>query len=234
MTILDAGTGTWRVDEPAEEIEIVRGLLATAVFGTNAGLSGPRRYRTASLTVLAATEPQEVDPADEVRQRRDDISQRGLTRQDVARGIGVDRRSLSGYASGEIRPQPERLEALRILDRVTREIEAEHPGRVRDVVVARRGALTVLDAIGRGRYEIALAWRTFAAGLDAHVDVRPRTRDEGEPIWSAALHALAEGRLAAPPRSTTVRDPDTYEMDLAEAAPFEEADTERRRRPGYR
>jgi transcriptional regulator with XRE-family HTH domain len=219
----------------AEDVKIVPGLLVAAVFGTNAGMSlRPNlRHHVLGITTVPAVERRETVVAEEVRRLRDDICRRGLTRQDVARGIGVDRRSLSGYASGEINPQAERLEALRILARVTREIAAEHPGQVRDIVVTRRGDTTLLDAIAAGRYAIAAAWRTWVAGLRARVEVRSRFADQTEPIWSAAMHALADGRLAAPARAATVRPETTYEMETVEAADvFDEPDLEQRR-PGY-
>ncbi len=219
----------------ASDVEIVPGLLATTVFGTNAGipLCAYLRHHVLGVTTVPAFEHREMEIVAEVRRLRDDICRRGLTRQDVARGIGVDRRSLSGYASGEINPQPERIEALRILARVTREIEAEHPGHVRDIVLSQRGDSTLLDSIGAGRYAVATAWRTWVARLRARVDVRPRAVDQVEPIWSAAVRALAAGQLAAPPRAATARPDATYEMDTTDAHRLEEPDLERRR-PGYR
>jgi transcriptional regulator with XRE-family HTH domain len=237
MTLLeDAPTSALsRADQPGE-IELVHGLLAGAVFGTSAGvaLHQSLRYHVFGLTTVPAAEARDATVvADEVRRLRDDVCRRGLTRQDVARGIGVDRRSLSGYASGEINPQPERIEALRILARVTREIDAERPTRVREILLAGRGADTLLDAIASGRYAVAAAWRTWVARLEASVDVRPRTM-RSEPVWSAAARALAEGRLAAPARAATVRPADVYEMDTAEATAFEEEPDAERRRPSYR
>jgi transcriptional regulator with XRE-family HTH domain len=224
-----------RADQPGG-IELVHGLLAGAVFGTNAGVSLHENVRchVFGLTTAPAVEARHATVvADEVRQLRDDICRRGLTRREVARGVGVDRRSLSGYASGEINPQPGRLEALRILARVTGEIDAERPMRARDILLAQRGPDTLLDAIASGRHAVAAAWRTWVARLEASVEVRPRAMD-GEPVWSAAARALAEGRLAAPARAATVRPADAYEMDTAEAEAFgEEPDTERRR-PSYR
>lgn len=237
MTMLDeAPTSSWVRAHQPREIELVHGLITSAVFGTNAGvaLHTNLRHDVFGLTTVPGVEQRAAAvAADEVRRLRDDICSRGLTRQDVARGIGVDRRSLSGFASGEINPQPERLEALRILARVTREIEAERPTRVRDVLFMSRGKDTLLDAIGSGRYALAGAWRSWLARLEAHVDVRPRPQSS-EPIWAAAARALADGRLAAPARAHTVRSPETYEMDVTEATPFEEQPVTDGRRRGYR
>lgn len=237
MTLLDETptSSSLRARGPAD-IELVHGLLAGAVFGTNAGVSlhESLRFHVFGLTSVPAAEPHEAAAAaDEVRRLRDDICRRGLTRQDVARGIGVDRRSLSGYASGEINPQPERMEALRILARVTREIDAERPARVREFLLAPRGTDTLLDAIAAGRYAVAAAWRTWVARLEASVEVRPRVM-QGEPVWSAAARALTEGRLTAPARAATVRPAEVYEMDMSEAESFEEEPDTSKRRPSYR
>lgn len=237
MTMLDAAptSSSVRARGPGE-IELVHGLIAAAVFGTSAGVSLHTNLRNdvfGLTTVPAVDQPAAAVAADEVRRLRDDICRRGLTRQDVARGIGVDRRSLSGYASGEINPQPERLDALRILARVTREIEAERPTRVRDVLLMSRGKDTLLDAIGSGRYAVAAAWRTWLARLEAHVDVRPRAA-AGDQIWAGAVRALADGHLSAPTRAHTVRRPETYEMDVTEASSFEEEPVTDGRRRGYR
>lgn len=237
MTLLeDAPTTAFFHVRETGDIELVHGLLAGAVFGTNAGVSlhESLRYRVFGLTTVGAAERSDVAvAADEVRRLRDEICQRGLTRQDVARGIGVDRRSLSGYASGEINPQPERMEALRILARVTREIDGERPARVRDVLLTPRGSDTLLNAIASGRYAIAAAWRTWLARLEASVEVRPRVMN-GEPVWSAAARALAEGRLAAPSRAATLRPADIYEMDAAETEALEEEPSTERRRRSYK
>ncbi len=237
MTMLKEAptSSSLRASRPSE-VELVHGLLAAAVFGTNAGVSlhTNLRHHVFGLTTAPSAEryPAAGLPANEVRRLRDDICGRGLSRQDVARGIGVDRRSLSGYASGEINPQPERLEALRILARVTREIEAERPGRTRDVLLSQRGNDTLLDAAASGRHPLA-AWRRWLARREAQVEVRPRTT-AGEPIWAAAARALADGRLSAPARGGTARSAETYEMDLTEASSFEEEPEPDRRRRGYR
>jgi len=236
MTVLEEAptSSSLRPDQP-RQVELIHGLLTGAVFGTNAGMSlhANLRQHVFGLTTVPAVEPRFTAlAADEVRRLRDDICRRGLTRQDVARGVGVDRRSLSGYASGEINPHPERLDALRILARVTREIEVERPTHVRDVLLAQRGEDTLLDAVGSGRYAVAAAWRTWLARFEAQVDVRPRA-PVVEPVWSAAARALADGRLTAPSRTGTVRSADTYEMDVTEASGVEEDLGSGGRRRGY-
>ncbi len=236
-TVRAAPTSSSLRAEQPHQVQLVQGLLATAVFGTNAGISlgaDVRHHGFGPTTVPAAGQVPAGGPVpDEVRRLRDAVCGRGLSRQDVARGIGVDRRSLSGYASGEINPHPERLEALRILARVTSEIEAERPGRARGVLLSQRGDGTLLDAIASGQYALAAAWRTWVARLDAHVDVRPRGA-AGEPLWAAAARALADGRLTAPARTGTVRGDDTYEMDHTEASAFADEPEPDTRRRGYR
>lgn len=221
--------------EPPSEVEIVPGLLTTVLLGTNSGipLQAHLRHHVVRITMVPAVEHQNTAVADEVRRLRDEICRRGLKHQDVARAIGVNRRSLSGYTSGEINPQPERLEALRLLARLSRDIEAEYPGRVREIVLSERGGSTLLDALAAGRYAVTAAWRTWVVTLRAPVDISPRAIERKDPIWAAALHALAAGRLSAPARAASVRPAATYEMDPEEAQIFDE-DAVERGRSGYR
>ena len=205
------------------------------MFGTNAGVSLPRSLRKhvfGLTTVPTAAKPKMTVVADEVRQLCDDIRQRGLTRREIARGIGIDRRSLSGYASGEINPRPERIETLRILERISREIDAERPQQARDVLLLPRGHETLLDVIASGRHAAATAWRTWIARLEATAEIRPRAI-KSDPIWSAAAKAFANGQLAVPARASTVRSSGVYEMDMAEAGAFEEEPEAGRRRRSY-
>ena len=218
-----------------DEIELLPGLLVDAVFGTSAGVSlpsSPGKHVFGLTTVPTAARRKMAVAADEVRQLCDDIRKRGLTRQEIARGIGIDRRSLSGYASGEINPRPERLEALRILERISREIDAERPKQARDVLLMPRGHETLLDVVASGHYAAATAWRTWIARLEALVEIRPRAT-KGDPIWSAAAKAFANGQLAVPARASTVRPSDAYEMDMAEAEAFAEEPEAGRRRRSY-
>lgn len=237
MTLVDEEPTTSRaLPHPHHDTELVHGLLVTAVFGTSSGVSLQEGLHSHALevTTVRSTCPSDLTVADEVRRLRDDIAERGLTRQDIARGIGVDRRSLSGYASGEINPQPQRMEALRMLDRVTREVDADRPRRARYTLLASRGNEVLLDSIASGNYAQALAWRTWIDRLEASNEVRPRFVDS-EPMWSAAAKAFVDGRLTAPSRAETLRSSDVYEMDVTEASAFEEEESQTvRRRPNYR
>jgi urease accessory protein UreF len=100
-------------------------------------------------------------------------------------------------------------------------------------VLGERGGSTLLDALAAGHYALVAAWRAWATALQARAEVTQRVVERAEPIWSAAVRALAAGRLAAPARAATVRPDSTYEMDTTEVELFDEAAVERGR-PGYR
>jgi transcriptional regulator with XRE-family HTH domain len=214
------------------------GLLLTAVIGTSSGLpSFTDVYVDAfPVTGIGATLPipHEGAIAEEVASSRDRLVRLGLTRQHIARALGVDRRSLSGWATGEIRPTPERLEALRALVAVATAIDAERPGRTSETLLHRRGESDLLDQFARGPEEVSQAWRSWTAHPAATVTVSRRAAAEGrEPIWAAAARALAEGRLRPMERRPSVRANETYEMDLADAEHFVEETQDRPTRRGY-
>jgi transcriptional regulator with XRE-family HTH domain len=214
------------------EVNLAMGLLVDADFGTSAGVLMPWRFRPVGFAVTsvpAIARPPEEDPASEVRELRSRILANGLSKQEIARAIGVDRRSLSGYAKGDIRPSRDRLKLLRTLADLTEAISLEHPGRVRDVLLTRRGRLALIDQlVGTGR-SILQTWRTWVARSEAAVTVTQRHQN-AEPVWAAAARALAAGRLQVPPRGYTVRPDSTYQMDLVEATAFAESDYNSRRR----
>jgi DNA-binding transcriptional regulator YiaG len=208
---------------------VATGLLIDAVFGTNAGVI----FRSLRNDVFGVTTVPLSDPwttaekavADEVRSLRDAICAAGISRQGLARLLGVDRRSLSGWASGEIRPARERVDALRVVARTVAEIDADRPGRVAEVMLTARGTTTLIDAVAAGRTSLDL-WRSWLSRGAAAVTVTARPR-AAEPIWTAAARAMAEGRLTAPTWERTVRPESTYEMNPhEEAAPFAEPDYE--------
>jgi transcriptional regulator with XRE-family HTH domain len=220
-----------------EDVAVATGLLIDADFGTNAGIPTDRHLRPVGLAITGVPRPIIAglpgdDPAAEVRILRDRIIAYGLSKQEIARAVGVDRRSLSGYASGEIRPSRERLELLRTLADLADAIAVERPGRVRDVLLSRRGRVTLVDQLATMGRSILATWRAWMARSEAIVSVTPRVA-KAEPLWAAAARALAEGRLSVPPRGQTVRPESTYEMDLDEAAAFAEPKYKSRRR-GYR
>ncbi len=212
------------------------GLLPGTVFGTNAGIPNVMGWadHLPPITTTPAIERSTQIPgiADEVRDLRDEVCAHGLTRQDVARAVGVDRRSLSGWVSGEIRPSAERVRALRSLARLVADIAVERPDRVRDVLLTRRSGRAFIDRVADEGARLLQTWRA-SIRPEAKVSVRVRPRGSTEPIWAAAARALLDGRLIPPTWERSIRPAATYEMDLEEASAFEEAEPGVRRR-GYR
>lgn len=212
------------------------GLLPATAFGTNSGIADVVRWAN-QLELITTTPPVRrtvalFGLADEVRELRDAICSHGLTRQDVARAVGVDRRSLSAWVRGEMRPGPERLRVLHTLARLVDTIASERPGRVRDVLLARRGATAVIDRVVTEGVHVLETWRA-ATRPEATVTLRSTAARAQEPIWAAAARAAAEGRLKPPTWERTIRPAATYQMDLEEARASGEPEPKVRRR-GYR
>lgn len=203
-------------------------------FGTSAGITHDVDWAD-QLELITTTPSLRPDlpftVADEVRRLRDDVCSHGLTRQDVARAIGVDRRSLSAWVSGEMRPGSDRLRVLRMLDRLVAAVASERPGQVRDVLLARRTGTALIDRLVTEGARVLDTWRAVVRP-QANVTLRPAEARSPEPIWAAAARAATEGRLSLPTSSRTIRPATTYEMDLDEAERFKEPEFEYRRR-GY-
>ncbi len=219
------------------DVAVATGLLVDPDFGTNAGIATARRLRAVALVITGVSSPAIMDltgddPAAEVRALRNRIAAHGLSKQEIARAVGVDRRSLSGYAKGDIRPSSRRLELLHTLADLVEAISAERPGRVRDLLLSRRGRLALIDQLGPAGRSILRTWPMWVARSEATVTVTPRVAP-AEPVWAAAAQAVAEGRLRAPRRGHTVRPESTYEMNLDEAVAFVEPEYKSRRR-GFR
>lgn len=212
---------------------VATGFFVDSVVGTNAGFRAVFRLQpnvfqlTQAVSGLIAVAS---DPVSEVRELRQRIASHGISRQEIARGIGVDRRTLSGYASGEIRPAAERLELLHTLADLCDEISSVRPGRVKDLVFGRHRGRALVDQLGDS--DVVRGWRGWIAEHESIVTVRP-TRTRTEPLWVRAAQAYRDGLLATPTRARTVRPEETYELDPEEAALFEEPRYESRRR-GYR
>jgi transcriptional regulator with XRE-family HTH domain len=219
------------------DVAVVTGLVVDPDFGTNSGVATARRFRSVALVITGVsstvvTDVTRDDPAAEVRVLRDRIAAHGLSKQEIARAIGVDRRSLSGYAKGEIRPSSRRLGLLHTLADLVEAISVERPGRVRDCLLSRRGRLALIDQLDTAGHSILRTWPAWVARSEATVTVTPRV-PPAEPVWAAAARAVAEGRLGVPGRGHTVRPESTYEMNFDEAAAFVEPEYESPRR-GYR
>ena len=156
--------------------------------------------------------------SEQVRRLRDEISRRTrLTRQQIARALGVDRRSLTSWANGSSVPGPDRLERLQFLSALVREIDAIKPGRATEVMLARRRGHDLLDLVADGRFADAQNWQNLSPGVPS---VRVVTRSTGArrpPLYAAALEAYLNGQLHTPPRARTVREEGDYEQDLDQA-----------------
>lgn len=233
MTILDRPQTTAAIDQHGmrySDVAVATGLVVDPDFGTTAGVAPAQWLRPTVFFVTAIPRtlpawPEQEDTAAVVRVLRERIASHGLSRQDIARAIGVDRRSLSGYVSGEIRPSGERLDLLRVVADLADMICQERPGQVRDVFLTRRGRLALIDQVEALGSSVLTKWQAWLTHAQAIVSVTARATASG-PIWAAAARALQEGRLESPRRAHTIRPESTYEMDLAEAAAFEE--------PGYK
>ena len=110
----------------------VEALLASAEGMTNvAAVMVDQYWKTYVSTTETGVAGGLVAPsvAGEVRELRDlHLATNWLTRQQVAHALGVDRRSLTSWANGSSVPAPERLERLRQLAALVREIDAHRPG----------------------------------------------------------------------------------------------------------
>lgn len=235
-TILDpARTTALDVGFETPELDVATGLLVDADFGTNAGMMATKRLRAIGFVVTGgalAERPPTDDPAAQVRALRSRIQKHRLSKQEIARAIRVDRRSLSGFAKGTIRPSRERLELLRTFAELCDAIDLDRPGTVREVLLARRSHLALIDQLPTAGRSILTTWRTLVTRAEATVTVQPRTTQPA-PVWEAAARALLEGRLCTPPRARTVRPESTYETDPDDAAAFNEPEyrSGRRNRP---
>ena len=157
--------------------------------------------------------------SEEVRELRDRIiSYTGLSRQEIARAIGVDRRSLSGYVSGEIRPTDDRIRSLRDLAEIAEWSVARFGEHSRELLRGGSSGRSLLDLTSDQGMAIR---RTLEA--DAHTRRgagSPAIRIKARPTRpSLHVHALSvwaeESRL--PERGGTPREISTYEQDLRDA-----------------
>ena len=153
--------------------------------------------------------------SEEVSRLRDQIIDAvGMTRQEIASALGVDRRSLSGFASGEIRPSPARLDSLRLLAKVALHAAARWGERARDVLLSANDGRSLLDRLGSGEVS-TFAW------LDSITTATVRPEFERRATRARPLYEVVRGG-ATPARSRVVRDPSTWGQDLSESHAFEE------------
>lgn len=210
------------------------GVLLDHQVGTHAGLivTGMRRWFAPFPTTSVVQRVTRLLGIDrQMTVLRDHVAAKGLGRSDIASALGVDRRTLSGYCTGEYRPSADRIERMRILAELVDAIDAAAPGRAREILRARRGGLSLLDRLRLERTSLFWTWHRYAEP-EAEVGLEV-SRQVEEPLWAAAARAFMEGRLAPPPRHPSVRPPAAFEMDLGEAEGFEEP-SPRRGRESYR
>jgi transcriptional regulator with XRE-family HTH domain len=170
---------------------------------------------------------------EEVQRLRDEIARRTrLTREQIARAIGVDRRSMSAWVKGDATPSEEKLERLQILADVVRDIDATEPGRSTEVLLSRSRGHDLLDHIAAGRIAHARAWQALQ-GATPPVTVVHR-RSTKRPLHQNALDAYLKGELQPFGRAATIRPESDYEQDLSKAEDLMHDEPVRRSRRGYR
>jgi transcriptional regulator with XRE-family HTH domain len=168
--------------------------------------------------------------ANEVLELRDRIiAVSGLTKQDIARALGVDRRSLSGYVTGEIRPTESRVESLRALAELVETLRPRFGDRLRDVLRCDTGHGTPLDLIGSGRLDLTDGIAAAAAIVMPTPRITVRRRQHREPLYLLARERWAD-RLDLPAAGGVVRNEAVYEQDLSKASPSQPTTGRRPRR----
>lgn len=212
-------------------VEIAIPFMLQEAFGSSASADIPLGWGVHSyVETTSAPLGRPASAREEVRQLRETARRLGrLTNQQIARGLGVDRRSLSGWISGEIRPAPERLEALRFLAGLIRDLHRSlDPAQVRDALLARHDDRDALTALAEGQFdEAAKLVRTTDGDSRAAVVVTRRQRHrDGPPLYAAALEAHLAGKLDRPSRPRTLHPSSefesVYEIDPADARLFAE------------
>jgi transcriptional regulator with XRE-family HTH domain len=171
---------------------------------------------------------------EEVQRLRDEIARRTrLTREQIARAVGVDRRSMSAWVKGDATPSVEKMMRLQILADVVRDIDATESGRSTEVLLSRSGGQDLLDHIAAGHVSNAHDWKGFQ-GAAPSVTIVHRVPVGKRPLHQKALDAYLRGELRPLGRATTLRPESDYEQDLAEADRLMPDEPVRRSRRGYR
>ncbi len=170
---------------------------------------------------------------EEVQQLRDEIARRTrLTREQIARALGVDRRSLSAWVKGESAPGVDKLGRLQLLADVVRDVDASKPGSATEVLLSRTEGQDLLDHIANGRLSHARDWHAWR-GIAPSVTIVHR-RSAKRPLHQNALDAYLRGELRPLGRAATIRPESDYEQDLARAERLMPDEPVRRSRRGYR
>ena len=170
---------------------------------------------------------------EEVQRLRDEIARRTrLTRQQIARAVGVDRRSLSSWVKGEATPSTDKFARLRILAEVVRDIEATESGGSTEILLSRSGGQDLLDHIAAGQFQVAWEWQSFRGTLPS-MTIEQHHRPTKRPLHLNALNAYLRGELHPLGRAATLRPETDYEQDLTEAERLMPDEPVRRSRRGY-
>lgn len=211
--------------EPGSAVTVLPPLAWSAVWsGTSDHIGLLANCTLAPIDLQTSWSLAFVSPAstaaEEVARLRDRISDSaGLTKQDIARGIGVDRRSLSGFVTGEIRPTDARLRALRVLADAAMWAASRYGVRARDVLREDLGDGAPLDLIAEGRSDVVremeLAAEVLGLVRRGAVSVKSR-RTNRDPLYLKAREAWSD-RIDSPAPGGRVRDSAIYEQDLSEA-----------------
>ena len=170
---------------------------------------------------------------EDVQNLRDEIARRTrLTREQIARAIGVDRRSLSAWVKGMVTPGADKVERLQLLANVVRDIEATESGRATEVLLSRAGGQDLLDHIAAGRLSRVHEWKVLQ-GATPSVTIQHRLTTK-RALHQRALEAYLRGELHPIGRSATLRPESYYEQDLTQAERLMPGEPVRRSRRGYR
>jgi len=211
-------------------------LFAGAERMTGAVMSWTRQFWQTYISstesgITYASTPRPV--REEVQRLRDEIARRTrLTREQIARAAGVDRRSMSAWVKGDATPSADKLERLQILADVVRDIDATELGRSTEVLLSRSGGQDLLDHIAAGRLTHARSWQSLQGAAPSVTVVHRRSTKR--PLHQNALDAYLKGELHPFGRATTIRPESDYEQDLSVADRLMPDEPVRRSRRGYR
>ena len=157
--------------------------------------------------------------ADEVRQLRDHVvALTRLSRQEIARAIGVDRRSLSGYVSGQIKPTEARLRLLRELAEIA-EWSADRFGEYApELLRGTTAAQSPLDLIAEREPHVRQMLEDNARALPPSTApaITVESRTTRPPLHLHALEIWSQ-ESSLPEPSPTPRAGTVYEQDLSRA-----------------
>jgi DNA-binding transcriptional regulator YiaG len=212
------------------------GLLLGAEWVTSAATSRSDHFWRIDVSstetgITCAGAPRPV--REEVQKLRDEIARRTrLTREQIARALGVDRRSLSAWVKGDSTPGPDKLERLRLLADVARDIDATEPGSATEVLLSRAGGQDFLDHIAAGRFTSVRDWHVFRGPAPSVTTERRPYRKP--PLHQRALEAYLRGELHPIGRAATRRPESDYEQDIARAERLMPDEPVRSSRRGYR